>query len=763
MPDPPDQASDCFVPRFSFSKSAGNRWKGEGGKVEEWWRRGGKSVRAMAVRTQLGFSSAPRPTETAFSPRKRQPSLPSAGGASRSRAMSGAGTRVVGEAVEGDSIVQELVEVGEEKQGANVRAQVHFVAEHEAETNPEPEIVLGKGESPRPALFYTPSSYAPSGGGGGGGGNARRTALRSASDFARGRAAGAEDIGDGDVFYFGSAPRLSLREHNAHFVTDVERRVNGQSKRLALALSLAKRDAKRSEEGGDGRARSEHVQQASLSVSNDRVAGLPASSSSALHLPSSKDVDDDVVQRLSALGADVMAAAKGQRELMRAVSALKREVASAAERTHRSSSHRKRRSKHERGSGRRRSSRAVDGALHLDEAAALVRLYRGRRRPIDVNGEGDDIDLTKPRHEIATVSLQKRSTKFFNRLEGRTVYNEGDNKVDYTTVNGGDGRSRTTAVGAAIVPAPHGSVGSIEVEHEDAHRLRDLLSQAEAALARLQEKEASQVSKTGEDASSIAAAVAETLGTTASAQKLRSDYEAVVAARTMAQTPAARSLPFDPATTMPVPQSQSIVAAVSPSPMPPAPFESVQAITSAVMDSVKSKYRVRMEALAAKSAIAEKRIRQKWLKASALSEDNASARSVSVRDIPHVTMARTSAGLHTAPEPTSGPVASEEEDIECANGAGGHEIARAADHDTSPDRILSSEAVEAIKRAASARVRRLRRLDAASLGERGVNPIKICNSISDMLFNDMLSEVCGEIFDSMDGVVDNIVDAELNV
>ena len=412
---------------------------------------------------------------------------------------------------------------------------------------------------------------------------------------------------------------------------------------------------------------------------------------------------------------------------------------------------------------RRRGGRAVDGALHLDEAAALVRLYRGRRRPIDVNGEGDDIDLTKPRHEIATVSLQKRSTKFFNRLEGRTVYNEGDNKVDYTTVNGGDGRSRTTAVGAAIVPAPHGSVGSIEVEHEDAHRLRDLLSQAEAALARLQEKEASQVSKTGEDASSIAAAVAETLGTTASAQKLRSDYEAVVAARTMAQTPAARSLPFDPATTIPVPQSQSIVAAVSPSPMPPAPFESVQAITSAVMDSVKSKYRVRMEALAAKSAIAEKRIRQKWLKASALSEDNASARSVSVRDIPHVTMARTSAGLHTAPEPTSGPVASEEEDIECANGAGGHEIARAADHDTSPDRILSSEAVEAIKRAASARVRRLRRLDAASLGERGVNPIKICNSISDMLFNDMLSEVCGEIFDSMDGVVDNIVDAELNV
>ena len=57
----------------------------------------------------------------------------------------------------------------------------------------------------------------------------------------------------------------------------------------------------------------------------------------------------------------------------------------------------------------------------------------------------------------------------------------------------------------------------------------------------------------------------------------------------------------------------------------------------------------------------------------------------------------------------------------------------------------------------------MRRLDAASLGERGVNPIKICNSISDLLFNDMLSEVCDEIFTSMDDVVDDIVDVELNV
>ena len=706
----------------------------------------------------------------------------------------------------------------------------------------------------------------------------------------------------------GAAAMLSLHHGSSHVVTDIERTVNSQTKKLALAVSLAKRDIDKGsaplrvpfDEGtvhpadvqyststvGDKRVDFARVGPTSGPTVGDGTHGGMRCADEATQRWQSPDLEY-LLGRLVSLSDDVVEASRGQKELRNVIELLKRDMESATDGRHDGKKGGRRRKSAVALNGQRRRrrrgpSRGIDGrlaAVHEEDALKLVHMYREQQKVPGNNvqsGDGgiqpstpdvDGVDLSRPQYTIASVSLQRTSGRFFNRLRGRRSSEElGDDgngsssddtyeeRVACEDDTGGVGHlelddgdvvhsrdtckrpSNSGAVppssgwceeppqGKRSAPRMDSDVGHQRAMHrarsevaedegiiQDERKLKVLLAKADALVSRLSSEE---------DARHSWAAVAGDMDR----------YEGEPGARNVQQQHSSRVVQGGGSGQM----SDSVTVAepvgkkIMPSETGPSgvavdldvpvsmQFESVHAITMGAMAAVKGKYNKSFQGLLERCRSTESRLRNRWLmnerserdpspieNIDQLPDEIARGRSdqrggagpgqssghLSAIGVVHGDEApvvddgtaedEVAEGADVSSDDTNAVLQRPQPDAEHGHGNGHVRTTQCGDEekDRSKGALLAPDAVRSILKARRERATRHRRKDAALIDEEddgglsglvsgarnGLNPVRICNYVTDLLIDDLIHETTMEIVNSYNGLVDSIVASELRI
>lgn len=593
--------------------------------------------------------------------------------------------------------------------------------------------------------------------------------------------------------------------------------------------------------------------------------------------------------RLVSLSDDVVEASRGQKELRNVIELLKRDMESATDGRHDGKKGGRRRKSAVARDGQRRRrrrgpSRGIDGrlaAVHEEDALKLVHMYREQQKFPGHNaqpGDGgiqpstpdvDGVDLSRPQYTIASVSLQRTSGRFFNRLRGRRSSEElGDDgngsssddtyeeRVACEDDTGGVGQlglddgtfvpsrdtckrpSNSGAVpqssgwceeppqGKRSAPRMDSDVGHQRAMHQarsevtedegiiqDERKLKVLLAKADALVSRLSSEE---------DARHSRAAVAGDVDR----------YEGEPEARNVQQHHSSRVVQGDIGGSGQMSDSGTVAEPVGKKIMPletgpsgvavdldvpvSMQFESVHAITMGAMAAVKGKYNKSFQGLLERCRSTESRLRNRWLMNGRSKRDTSPIENVD--QLPdEIARGRSDQRGWAGPGQSSGHLSAigvvhGDEAHVVDDGTAEDEVAEGADvpsddtnavwqraqpdeehghgnghvrttqcddeeKDRSKGALLAPDAVRSILKARRERATRHRRKDAALIdeeddggrsglgsgGRNGLNPVRICNYVTDLLIDDLIHETTMEIVNSYDGLVDSIVASELRI